>query len=220
MARGGLPEDWPVPLEVSGFSSPGPARRDFSMMTVFRDLEIRRLVAALLFAPLVIYAFFSAHTMPLFTADGVEIVICTADGFDLGAPGIDSDTDPVRTHTPCDGSMQIHAAALPAPGPAVGITLHMGTMGLWSVQANTLVCLSVLFLAISSVVMWWKRRPAGTMRLAAPPLPRDMPLWQGAMLVALLVSLAFPMAGLTLIVVLALDQLVLSRIPAVKRALS
>ncbi|MDP2122533.1 MAG: PepSY domain-containing protein [Hoeflea sp.] len=103
---------------------------------------------------------------------------------------------------------------------AVGIALHMGTMGLWSVLANTLVCLSVLFLCVSSVVMWWKRRPAGTMRLAAPPMPKDMPLWQGAMLVALVVSLAFPMAGLTLIVVLALDQLVLSRIPAVKRALS
>ena len=103
---------------------------------------------------------------------------------------------------------------------AVGIALHMGTMGLWSLLANTLVCLSVLFLCVSSVVMWWKRRPAGTMRLAAPPLPRDMPLWQGAVLVGLIVSLAFPMAGLTLIVVLALDQLVLSRIPAVKRALS
>ncbi|MDP3527315.1 MAG: PepSY domain-containing protein, partial [Hoeflea sp.] len=103
---------------------------------------------------------------------------------------------------------------------AVGIALHMGTLGLWSVLANTLVCLSVLFLCVSSVVMWWKRRPAGTMRLAAPPMPKDMPLGQGAVLVGLVVSLAFPMAGLTLIVVQALDQLVLSRLPAVKRALS
>ena len=103
---------------------------------------------------------------------------------------------------------------------AVGIALHMGTMGLWSVLANTLVCLSVLFLCLSSVVMWWKRRPAGSLRLAAPPLPRDMPLWQGAEMVALAVSLAFPMAGITLLVVLALDQLVLSRLAGLKRALS
>lgn len=103
---------------------------------------------------------------------------------------------------------------------AVGIALHMGTMGLWSVLANTLVCLSVLFLCVSSIAMWWKRRPAGSLRLAAPPLPRDMPLWQGAMLVALAVSLAFPMAGITLLAVLALDVLILQRIPALKRALS
>ncbi|MBC7284892.1 PepSY domain-containing protein [Hoeflea sp.] len=103
---------------------------------------------------------------------------------------------------------------------AVGIALHMGTLGLPSVLATTLVCLSVLFLCLSSVVMWWKRRPAGSLRLAAPPMPRDMPLWQGAVLVALAVSLAFPMAGVTLLVVLALDQLVLSRLAAVRRVLS
>jgi uncharacterized iron-regulated membrane protein len=102
---------------------------------------------------------------------------------------------------------------------AVGIALHMGTMGLWSVLANTLVCLSVLFLCASSVVMWWKRR-AGGLRLSAPPLPRDMPLWKGAVLVALAVSLAFPMAGVTLLAVLALDLLVLQRIAPLKRVLS
>lgn len=101
---------------------------------------------------------------------------------------------------------------------AVGIALHMGTMGLWSVLANTVFCLSVIFLCVSSVVMWWKRRPVGAGgRLAAPPLPRDMPMWQGAVLVGIAVSLAFPMAGLTLITVLALDALVLSRLPMLRR---
>ena len=104
---------------------------------------------------------------------------------------------------------------------AVGIALHMGTMGLWSVLANTLVCLAVLFLAASSVVLWWKRRPtAAAGRLAAPPMPRDMPLWQGAVLVGLAISLAFPLAGLTLLAVLALDWAVLSRVPWLKRALT
>ncbi len=103
---------------------------------------------------------------------------------------------------------------------AVGTALHMGTLGLWSVLANSLICLSVLFLCVSSLVMWWKRRPSGSLRLAAPPLPRDMPLWQGAALVGLAVSLAFPMAGITLLVVMTLDHLIISRIPALKRALS
>ncbi|MEP3279386.1 MAG: PepSY domain-containing protein [Stappiaceae bacterium] len=103
---------------------------------------------------------------------------------------------------------------------AVGIALHMGTLGLWSVLANTLVCLSVLLLCVSSLVIWWKRRPAGSVRLAAPSLPKDMPLWQGAALVGLAVSLAFPMAGVTILAAMALDQLILSRIPGLKRVFS
>lgn len=100
---------------------------------------------------------------------------------------------------------------------AVGIALHMGTLGLWSVLANTLVCLTVLFLCISSVIMWWKRRPAGAMRLSAPPMPQKMPFWKGAVLVGLIVSLAFPLAGLTLITLMLLDLLVLSKLPGLKR---
>ena len=103
---------------------------------------------------------------------------------------------------------------------AVGIALHMGTMGLWSVLANTLICLSVLFLCLSSVILWWKRRPSGANRLAAPPFPREMPLWQGAVLVGLGVSMAFPMAGIALLTVLALDVLILSRLPQVRRVLT
>lgn len=103
---------------------------------------------------------------------------------------------------------------------AVGIALHMGTLGLWSVLANTVVCLSVLFLCVSSVVMWWKRRPAGANRLTAPPFPRELPLWQGAVLVGLGVSMAFPMAGIALLTVLALDVFILSRLPQLRRVLT
>ncbi|MGH1455076.1 MAG: PepSY-associated TM helix domain-containing protein [Paracoccaceae bacterium] len=103
---------------------------------------------------------------------------------------------------------------------AVGIALHMGTMGLWSVLANTLVCLSVMFLCVSSVVLWWKRRPSGAGRLSAPPMPAELPLWQGAVLVGLAVSMAFPMAGLALLSLLVFDLLVLSRLPALRRSLT
>jgi uncharacterized iron-regulated membrane protein len=103
---------------------------------------------------------------------------------------------------------------------AVGIALHMGTMGLWSVLANTLVCLSVIFLCVSSIVLWWKRRPAHAGRLSAPPMPKEMPLWQGAILVGLAVSMAFPMAGLALLAVLTLDGLILSRLPRLRHSLT
>ena len=103
---------------------------------------------------------------------------------------------------------------------AVGIALHMGTLGLWSVLANTVVCLSVIFLCASALVLWWKRRPTKAGRLAAPPMPNELPLWQGAVLVGLGVSMAFPMAGLALLTVLAIDTLIVSRIPKLRAVLS
>lgn len=103
---------------------------------------------------------------------------------------------------------------------AVGIALHMGTMGLWSVLANTVVCLMVIFLCVSGVVMWWRRRPAGRLGLAAPPMPSDMPLWKAAVAVGLVIGIAFPLAGLTFAAVLVFDWLVLSRLPRLRRLLT
>ncbi|NIZ14821.1 PepSY domain-containing protein [Phaeobacter sp. HF9A] len=103
---------------------------------------------------------------------------------------------------------------------AVGIPLHMGLTGLWNFVLNVSFCLSVIFLCVSGVVMWVKRRPSGAARLAAPPMPRDMPFWKGAVLIGLFTSLAFPLVGLTLLAVLALDVLVLSNLPRMKQLLS
>ncbi|WP_293572778.1 PepSY domain-containing protein [Phaeobacter sp.] len=103
---------------------------------------------------------------------------------------------------------------------AVGIALHMGTLGLWSVLANTAICLGVLFLCASAVILWWKRRPAGAGRLAAPPMPKELPVWRGALLVGLTVAMAFPMAGLALLTVLLLDTVVLSQLPWLRARLT
>lgn len=103
---------------------------------------------------------------------------------------------------------------------AVGIALHEGQMGLWSVILNIGFCLVIVFVAISGAVMWWKRRPVGAGRLAAPPLPAEVPFAKGALALGLSLSMAFPVLGLTLIAVLLLDWIVLGSIPALKRALS
>ena len=103
---------------------------------------------------------------------------------------------------------------------ALGIPFHMGLMGLGNLVLNTVFCLSVIFVCVSGVVMWLKRRPSKALRLAAPPVPSEMPLFKGVLLIAALVSLAFPLVGLTLLAVLAFDVLVVSNIPALKRVLS
>lgn len=103
---------------------------------------------------------------------------------------------------------------------AYGIAFHEGDMGVWNLALNTVFCLSVIFLSVSGLVMWWLRRPAGRVRLAAPPMPADLPMWKGAVVLMLALSFAFPLVGLTLLAVLALDMLVTRGLPGVKRALS
>jgi uncharacterized iron-regulated membrane protein len=103
---------------------------------------------------------------------------------------------------------------------AVGIALHEGDLGVWNVAFNTLFCLGVIFLGVSGAVMWWKRRPAGALRLAAPPAPRDLGIWKGAVAVGLVLAVAFPLAGMAILAALILDFVVLARLPAVKRLVS
>jgi uncharacterized iron-regulated membrane protein len=103
---------------------------------------------------------------------------------------------------------------------AVGIPFHMGLMGTWNFILNVVFCLSVIFVCVSGVVMWVKRRPQKALRLAAPPMPAELPLWKGAVLIGLFTAMAFPLVGLTLLVVLVFDLLILSNIPAMKRAMS
>ena len=103
---------------------------------------------------------------------------------------------------------------------ALGIALHKGTAGWASFAFNLVYLAGVLFLCVSGIVLWWKRRPEGALRLAAPPLPSDVPFYKGALLVALFVALAFPLAGVAIVVVMAVDVLVLSWVPGLRRAFS
>lgn len=104
--------------------------------------------------------------------------------------------------------------SLVAKGMAVGIALHQGDLGLWYAALNLLFCAGVAFLCVSGMVMWWKRRPAGSgWRIVAPPVPRDLPLWKGGAALMCAVALAFPLSGAVLLALLLLDWLVVSRLP-------
>lgn len=102
---------------------------------------------------------------------------------------------------------------------AVGIAFHEGDMGVWNIALVTLFCLSVIFLSVSGIVMWWKRRPAGAARLFAP-VSEPGPLWKTGAIVMLAVSLLFPLSGAVLVAVLLLDLLVIRHLKPLKRAVS
>ncbi|MDP3813044.1 MAG: PepSY domain-containing protein [Hydrogenophaga sp.] len=110
--------------------------------------------------------------------------------------------------------------SLVAQGMAVGIALHQGDLGWWNAALNLLFCAVTVFLCVSGIVMWWKRRPARSWRIVAPPMPQNLPLWKGGALLMCVVALAFPLSGTVLLAVLLLDWLVISRVAALKTALS
>ena len=109
------------------------------MMKSLRELDVKRLVVATLIVPLLLFSFLSVHTMPRFTAQGLkeqivfpeisyddvdeirgmDIIICTGTGVETLSAVDDDDPADTLTHSPCDWSMQGHAATLPATGIAL-----------------------------------------------------------------------------------------------------
>lgn len=78
-------------------------------------------------------------------------------------------------------------------------------MGLWNTILNTLFCLTVIFMCVSGVVMWWKRRPAGT--IGSPLYPRDYRVPRTILGIAAAVSVLFPLTGLCVVAFAAIDFL-------------
>jgi len=107
-----------------------------------------------------------------------------------------------------------------AKAMAYGIAFHEGDMGAWNLALNTVFCLSMIFLPVSGLVMWWKRRPEGALRLAAPPAPQGLAFWWGAAALIVALGIAFPLGGAAIAAVVVLDLLVLRQVPALRRVLS
>jgi uncharacterized iron-regulated membrane protein len=92
----------------------------------------------------------------------------------------------------------------------MGVMLHEGKFFGWLNQLLILlVCLMILLGSVSGLVIWWKRRPAGN--LGVPPLRHDLPRWKTAMVIMFGLAVAFPLVGVSLVVVYVMDRLVLSR---------
>ena len=88
-----------------------------------------------------------------------------------------------------------------------GVNMHTGRQFGWVNQLVMLAgCLAILVLAVSAAVMWWKRRPQG--RLAAPPRRAGDRAAAGAIAVAAVLGLIYPLLGASMLVALLVDALV------------
>ncbi len=110
--------------------------------------------------------------------------------------------------------------SLGARAMTVGVPLHQGSLGWWNVALTTLGTLFMAMLPITGLCMWWLRRPARAWRLGAPPSPPNARVPAVALVTAVLVGIAFPVVGVTLLIVAAVDYLVVQRLPSVREALS
>lgn len=87
-----------------------------------------------------------------------------------------------------------------------GINVHMGQeFGLANQLLMLAVCLAIILLAVSAAVMWWKRRPAGS--LGVPPLPPRRRTLYGVFGILAIGGVIFPLVGASLLAMLALDRL-------------
>lgn len=85
-----------------------------------------------------------------------------------------------------------------------GINTHMGqTYGVANQIVLLLACLAIVLLAISAAVMWWKRRPSGS--LGVPPLPSDRRVFIGLFVILGIGGALFPLTGLSLLAMIVLD---------------
>ncbi|MFO1058888.1 MAG: PepSY domain-containing protein [Dongiaceae bacterium] len=139
--------------------------------------------------------------------------------YTISADSMDADTtDPTGDHTvhidQYTGKVLADVGfadySLAGKAMAVGIALHEATMGLWNTILNTTFCLTVMFMVASGIVMWWKRRPAGS--LGAPRYPRDYRIPRTILGIGVVVSLLFPLTGLAIVAFAAIDFLLPKRL--------
>jgi uncharacterized iron-regulated membrane protein len=96
-----------------------------------------------------------------------------------------------------------------------GIGLHEGrSFGAWSMVGTTLMCLAIIVSCVTGPLMWWRRRPARSGSVGAPR--GRLPLRTTPLLAAGVVALGIllPVFGISVLVVLLLDHLVVRRVPA------
>ena len=99
----------------------------------------------------------------------------------------------------------------------VGTDLHMGLLfGRFSQILMLAAALCVMLSSVTAVVMWWKRRPDG--RLGVPPYPTQRRVYVVLWAVAAIFGVLFPISGIAILAMIAVDLLLIRTIPPLRRA--
>jgi uncharacterized iron-regulated membrane protein len=97
----------------------------------------------------------------------------------------------------------------------IGVAAHEGQLFGWPNQLlGILTASGLILLSVSSVNMWWRRRPAGV--LGAPDPVQNTRFSIGLGILILLFAVYLPLFGISMIVVKLVEKLILGRIPAVR----
>ncbi len=98
-----------------------------------------------------------------------------------------------------------------------GIAWHEGQLFGWINQAiGVLTAAMLILLVVSGTIMWWRRRPHGS--LGAPPMPGERQLRVITALIAIL-AIILPLLGASLIMFRLLDRLARACVPGLSRYL-
>ncbi|MFH6784169.1 MULTISPECIES: PepSY-associated TM helix domain-containing protein [Methylobacterium] len=101
-------------------------------------------------------------------------------------------------------------------GIQYAIGLHKGELGGRINQFLMLAfCLATILLAVTAAVMWWKRRPKG--RLGVPAWPEDRRAVAGVTGLVVAMGLAFPLTGVAILAMIALDAAVIGLRRGIRR---
>jgi uncharacterized iron-regulated membrane protein len=93
----------------------------------------------------------------------------------------------------------------------LGTSLHTGQqLGRANQFVMLAACLAILVMSVAAILMWWKRRPQGS--LGTPPLPEDWRTPRSILFIAIAFGLLFPLLGLSLLAALAAELAVIRRL--------
>ncbi|MGF1711381.1 PepSY domain-containing protein, partial [Vibrio kagoshimensis] len=95
---------------------------------------------------------------------------------------------------------------------AAGIALHQGDVSIFNKVLNVLFCLAFILVSVTGAFMWWVRRPVGKGTIGAPAKFEQDGIWKAGLVSLIIISLLFPLGGLTIVFVLLVDWLLIKRI--------
>jgi len=132
-------------------------------------------------------------------ADGVYTISSTSMNGETDRPGDERTVHVDRHSGKVVAEVGFDDYSLLAKSMAVGVAVHQGSMGWWSIALDVLACTVVIFLCISGTLLWWLRRPARTGWLPVPPRRTSLPLRSGLTVLLLAMGITFPLLGAALV---------------------